>query len=85
MSATQSAVGELLRGYRLRAGMTQRELAVASGVSEREISDLERGVRNMPRARTLTVLAVTLRLSQHQQKRLIAAAVRWRFRPRPAL
>lgn len=85
MIATRLPVGELLREYRLRAGLTQRELATASGISEREISDLERGVRNMPRARTLTALAATLRLSQNQHKRLIAATLNWRDHQRSVM
>ncbi|GEM_PF-2238410 len=35
--------GELVRGYRLAAGLTQEQLAALSGLGVRTISDIERG------------------------------------------
>lgn len=55
-------IGDLLREFRLRSGMTQDELADASGVSARTISDLERGVRGAPQASSARLLADALRL-----------------------
>lgn len=77
---TALSVGALLRIYRLHAGLTQRELAAVSGVSEREISDLEREVRHAPRARTLTALATALHLPETKRERLIRATVRGHYR-----
>ena len=41
-------VGALLRQHRKAAGLPQKELADAAGLSRRGISDLERGVRRRP-------------------------------------
>ena len=48
--------GRLLRGYRLRAGWTQEELAERSGISAHAISVLESG-RRRPRLSSLAALA----------------------------
>ena len=50
---TETGFGNLLRRYRLAAGMTQDELAERAGLSARGISDLERGARGLPRKDTL--------------------------------
>src|SRR5712692_7636003 len=52
--------GELLKQYRLAAGLTQEALAERAGLSVREISDLERGVNRAPRPDTLQLLAAAL-------------------------
>ena len=44
-------LGTLLRRYRRAAGMTLEELAEASGVSARAISDMERGRTHTPQRR----------------------------------
>jgi predicted ATPase/transcriptional regulator with XRE-family HTH domain len=49
--------GDLLRRYRLDAGLTQEALAERSGLSVRGISDLERGARTRPQRETLRLLA----------------------------
>ncbi|MEU3232446.1 helix-turn-helix domain-containing protein [Nocardiopsis alba] len=54
--------GPLLRAHRLRAGMTQDELAETSGVSARTISLLETGKRPRPRLTSARVLADALDL-----------------------
>lgn len=41
-------VGRMLRGLRLRAGLTQRELAAAIGVPQSHISAYERNKRRIP-------------------------------------
>ena len=41
-----AALGERVRSLRARKGMTRRQLAVASGVSERHLANLELGVGN---------------------------------------
>lgn len=52
-------VGQNLRRLRLQKGMTQEQLAEASGFSQNYISDLERGRRN-PTVVTLYELATPL-------------------------
>lgn len=54
--------GELLRRYRLEAGLTQEALAEGSALSARAISDLERGLRTAPRRETVRLLASALSL-----------------------
>jgi tetratricopeptide (TPR) repeat protein/transcriptional regulator with XRE-family HTH domain len=55
--------GEFLRSLRAFARLTQEELAQASGVSQRAISDLERGVNLTARKDTARLLADALNLS----------------------
>jgi transcriptional regulator with XRE-family HTH domain len=55
--------GDLLRTYRTAAGLTQEGLAARAGMSTRGISDLERGVRQMPYRGTIELLAEALQLT----------------------
>jgi predicted ATPase/DNA-binding XRE family transcriptional regulator len=55
--------GTLLRQHRLRVGITQEDLADRAGISERAISDLERGLRRSPHDDTIRRLAEALSLS----------------------
>ncbi|MFG1879842.1 helix-turn-helix domain-containing protein [Sphaerisporangium sp. NPDC049003] len=55
--------GEVLRDFRVRALLTQEELAALSGVSERQIREIESGRVAVPRSSTVRVLAETLKLS----------------------
>ncbi|GHC34203.1 helix-turn-helix domain-containing protein [Streptomyces cinnamoneus] len=52
--------GPLLRRSRLAAGLTQTELAAASGLSVRAISDMERGRTGRPQRRSVELLAGAL-------------------------
>lgn len=54
--------GDLLRRFRLAAGLTQETLAERSGISARAISDLERGMKNRPQKETVRLLAGALDL-----------------------
>jgi transcriptional regulator with XRE-family HTH domain len=56
------ALGELLKRYRIAAGLTQEEFAERAGVSARSISDLERGLQRTPYPSTLRRLAQALQL-----------------------
>lgn len=58
-----SEFGSRLRELRRAAGLTMEQLAEASGVSARAISDMERGHSRAPQARTLTALAGGLGLA----------------------
>lgn len=55
-------IGAKLLDRRLAAGMTQRDLAAASGVDQAEISRIERGQAN-PTAQTLQALGAPLGVS----------------------
>lgn len=55
-------VGSNLRRIRLKAGLTQEELAVKSGYSQQYLSGLEKGLRN-PTIITIFELAVALGVS----------------------
>jgi predicted ATPase/DNA-binding CsgD family transcriptional regulator/transcriptional regulator with XRE-family HTH domain len=74
--------GETLRRLRFAAGMTQRDLALRSGLSTRGISDLERGARLAPRAETVELLGGALGLDSRARAELAHAA---RVRPRNRL
>lgn len=73
--------GDLLKRYRLAAGLTQEALAEQAGLSAKGISDLERGARHTPRKDTLSLLVEALHLAEPECKLLEAAA----RRPKEAL
>ncbi len=54
--------GDLLRRFRLAAGLTQETLAERASLSARAISDLERGVKRRPQKETVRLLADALDL-----------------------
>ena len=58
----------LLRKLRTQARLTQEELAEATGLSDRSISDLERGIATTPRRDTIRLLADALGLAASQGK-----------------
>jgi tetratricopeptide (TPR) repeat protein/transcriptional regulator with XRE-family HTH domain len=64
----------VLRGLRVRAGLTQEELAGAAGVSPRAISDLERGMVTTPHKDTVRLLADALQLDGSARVEFEAAA-----------
>src|SRR5207244_5287632 len=66
--------GDLLRQYRLAAGLTQEELAEKAQVSPRAISDLERGLRTRPWRDTIQLLANALQVEPSERAQLEAAA-----------
>jgi predicted ATPase/DNA-binding XRE family transcriptional regulator len=67
------AFGDLLRRYRIGAGLTQEALAERAGLSSRGIADLERGVRRFPYPSTLRLLAESLGLTPDQAQALAEA------------
>lgn len=69
-----TAFGDLLRRYRMDAGLTQEILAERAAISVRAISDLERGVKTRPRLYTLQQLATTLGLSDSEHAAFVQAA-----------
>jgi DNA-binding SARP family transcriptional activator/tetratricopeptide (TPR) repeat protein len=68
--------GELIRGYRSEARLSQRKLADAAGVSIGVIRDLEQRRTAGLRAESVQRLARALRLSRHQAAELARAAQR---------
>ncbi len=74
--ADVQSFADLLRQYRLAAGMTQEELAERAGLSARGISDLERGVRGHPYRETVRMLADALGLHGAERSAFAAAAPR---------
>src|SRR5207302_8444831 len=67
--------GELLRERRLRAGLTQDELAERSGVSARTIRSLEVDPRRTPRSATARELADTLGVPAAERDTWLATVV----------
>jgi DNA-binding CsgD family transcriptional regulator len=70
----------LLREFRLAGRLSQQELAARAGLSERGISDLERGRRRAPRRVTVHVLSRALGLTDAEHAALAGSVVR--LRPR---
>jgi tetratricopeptide (TPR) repeat protein/transcriptional regulator with XRE-family HTH domain len=66
--------GGLLRQLRVEAGLTQDELAEAAQVSQRAISDLERGINRTARKDTAVLLARALGLDGPARELFVAAA-----------
>jgi len=64
-----SNFGELLRGARRSAGLTQQELAAGAGVSVDTISVLERGLIRAPHRETMSLLAGALQLDPAERAR----------------
>ncbi|GIF23804.1 transcriptional regulator with XRE-family HTH domain/tetratricopeptide (TPR) repeat protein [Actinoplanes tereljensis] len=72
--AEEFPFGALLRQFRSAADLTLEQLARASGVSDRAISDMERGVSRGPRVRTVEAIADGLALAGDDRVALLAAA-----------
>ena len=64
----------LLKRERIGARMTQEELAHEAGLSERAVSDLERGLVKKPRKETVSLLAGALNLRGPARAKFEAAA-----------
>jgi transcriptional regulator with XRE-family HTH domain/tetratricopeptide (TPR) repeat protein len=78
------SLGRVLRDLRLAADLTLEALSERSGLSDRTISDIERGVSAGPQRRTIEALARALELSVEDRSRLAAAARAGRHRARAA-
>jgi transcriptional regulator with XRE-family HTH domain len=66
----------LLRHHRILADLTQEALAERAGLSERAISDLERGVSRTPQWGTVELIAEALQLDASERDAFTAAARR---------
>src|SRR5947209_12972464 len=81
-----SSFGDLLRRRRVRAGLTQHDLAERAGLSVRGISDLERAVNLRPRHETVYRLEAALELRSAERTQFQAAALEAALRTtRPSL
>jgi predicted ATPase/transcriptional regulator with XRE-family HTH domain len=74
MTVPPSDFAHTIRGYRLRAGFSQEELAERAGVSTRAVSDMERGLRQKPRPETLRLLADALALDTEDRAQFFTSA-----------
>jgi len=63
LSTARTRLGARVRKLRVAAGLTQAELAEQAGISERTVSDLERGLRGKVYPATARRLAASLGLS----------------------
>jgi transcriptional regulator with XRE-family HTH domain len=70
----------VLRGHRRAARLTLEQLAEASGVSARTLSDMERGRSKGPQHRTVTALADALALEGDSHKEFVELARDGRLR-----
>ncbi|MFD0473916.1 helix-turn-helix domain-containing protein [Nonomuraea thailandensis] len=70
----------MLRRHRHAARLTLEQLAEASGVSARTLSDMERGRSKGPQHRTVTALADALGLADADRRQLIELAREGRLR-----
>lgn len=61
------AMGKMLKKARLDKGMSQKQLAILSGITERTISDIERGIR-LPQPLTLYMLNEHLKMNVENLK-----------------
>jgi predicted ATPase/transcriptional regulator with XRE-family HTH domain len=68
------AFGRILRQLRLAQSLSQQELAERAGLSERLISDYERGIVHRPRRDTVQMLAGGLRLEGSDRERFVQIA-----------
>lgn len=63
---TDETLGQLIRRVRKARGLTQTELADAAGISQRWVSDVERGESKMPRIPAMHRIAVSLEIDVAQ-------------------
>jgi predicted ATPase/DNA-binding XRE family transcriptional regulator len=75
-----TSFGDLLRTYRLRAGLSQEALAERAGISAKAIGAIEQGTRRAPYRHTTELLAPALGLSPFERKTLDLASDRARGR-----
>ena len=74
MAVDNTAFRARVQALRRAVGMTQAELAEAAGISERSVSDLERGLRTRVYPATARRLAAALRVPEQQLPAFLADA-----------
>jgi len=76
-------VGPMVRRLRFGADLTLERLSELSGISDRALSDIERGVARGPQRRTVLAIAQALDLSAGDRAAMIRAARAGRRHPQP--
>jgi len=71
---TVEGLGALVQSLRMRAGLSQADLAERAGLSAAAIGAIEQGTRRRPHPHTLRALAAALRLAAAERAALLAAA-----------
>ncbi len=74
MDGNSQHFGTLLRRRRLKAGLTQEDLASRTGLSVRAISDMERGITSRPHSHSIATLADALGLDESGSVELAMAS-----------
>jgi DNA-binding SARP family transcriptional activator/tetratricopeptide (TPR) repeat protein/DNA-binding XRE family transcriptional regulator len=74
MARRRGSRGEALRAYRMRAGLTQQELASRAGVSLRALRDIEHDRVGRPRPESLHRFAEALKLTDDERDTMVADA-----------
>lgn len=69
-----SGFAVVLRRHRLRAGLTQDELAMRAAIGVRTVRDLERGRASRPQRTTVELLSAALGLAASDREAFLAAA-----------
>ncbi len=70
LSSLEQAFGETVRNLRTERGVSQEELADASGIHRTFLSQVERGLKS-PSLRTMSGLAEALEIPLHQLVRRV--------------
>jgi DNA-binding SARP family transcriptional activator/tetratricopeptide (TPR) repeat protein/DNA-binding XRE family transcriptional regulator len=76
MEHIPGTLGDLVRGHRIRAGLTQSTLASRAGVSIRALRDIEQDRVGRPGTRLLQSVSEALELSTADKQHLLTAATR---------
>ena len=71
---TADTFGTVLRRFRVRAGLSQEDLAARAGMSARAIGTLEQGLRRRPYPHTVSALAEALQLAPAELDELLESA-----------
>lgn len=74
VEGTPRSFGDEVRRRRRGAGLSQADLAEGAGISERAVSDIERGVRSSVYAATARRLADALTITGDERRRFLEAA-----------
>ena len=77
-------LGPMVRRLRLDADLTLERLSEASGISDRALSDIERGAARGPQHRTVLAIATALGLSKVDRAAMVRAARDGRRRATPS-
>ncbi len=78
VSTPPAGFGDLLRGHRRAAGLTQEALAERAGLSPRSISEMERGGEHVPRRDTVHLLVRALGLAEPDRETFVELVERSR-------